>query len=322
MVVGGWFGLHLLMGDRLWWLATVSVFAHFFFVPLPIFVLLGVLRPGRRFWVPLLGVLCVFGWEYGACFLPHPAALATGETELALLTFNIWGFSESDDTLLTVLDEVDPDVILLQELSPLMADLLLETLADSYPYHHLRPQEGYTGLGIFSRYPLRPLESEHAMDNFVLGVALDLHGREVALYNVHLACSNLFYYAQAGLDVGEQTRRSFAVRESQSDTLLADIAQPRMPAVVAGDFNTTDQSAVYTLLAGELRDAHREAGWGLGNTFPAYGSVYRGVPLLPKMLRLDMVWHTEDFVALESVVLGPAGESDHRPVWARLVLVD
>ena len=71
-------------------------------------------------------------------------------------------------------------------------------------------------------------------------------------------------------------------------------------------------------MTGPLADAHQEAGWGLGHTFPAYGGRYLGIPIVPRQVRLDMILHTGDLVALDSRVGADPGASDHMPVLAEL----
>lgn len=87
---------------------------------------------------------------------------------------------------------------------------------------------------------------------------------------------------------------------------------------MAGDFNCTDRSDVYATLAKVLTDAHRAAGWGLGPTYPAYGGHYHGIPIIPRQVRIDMIFHSRELMALRSNVGSTHGESDHLPVTARL----
>lgn len=88
--------------------------------------------------------------------------------------------------------------------------------------------------------------------------------------------------------------------------------------IVVGDFNSTDQSEVYQLLGRVLTDAHRAVGWGLGHTFPAYAGSFRGIPILPWQMRIDMIFYSDEFAALRSQVGPTYGESDHLPVLAQL----
>jgi endonuclease/exonuclease/phosphatase family metal-dependent hydrolase len=89
--------------------------------------------------------------------------------------------------------------------------------------------------------------------------------------------------------------------------------------IVAGDMNMTDQTDAYRALAGRLQDAQHEAGCGFGHTFPAYGGRFRDLPIFPRMVRIDMVFHSDEWAAVECRVLSGHGQSDHLPVMVRLV---
>ena len=107
-------------------------------------------------------------------------------------------------------------------------------------------------------------------------------------------------------------------REDLVRRLIVDIGNRAEPVIVAGDLNATDQSDIHRTLTATLTDAHEAAGWGLGHTFPAYGGSWRGIPILPRQMRLDMILYSDDFVALEFATGSHHGESDHLPVAAAL----
>jgi endonuclease/exonuclease/phosphatase family metal-dependent hydrolase len=67
-----------------------------------------------------------------------------------------------------------------------------------------------------------------------------------------------------------------------------------------------------------LHDAFREAGSGMGFTFPA--SIRSTIRSLPPLLRIDYVWYSDQFSIRRVSVAGDSGTSDHHPVVARLVL--
>lgn len=82
----------------------------------------------------------------------------------------------------------------------------------------------------------------------------------------------------------------------------------------------TDQSDAYRTLVQSLTDTHREVGRGFGHTFPAYEGSWRGLPILRKLVRIDMVFHSDEWTALECRVLDEHGQSDHLPMLTRFSL--
>lgn len=77
-------------------------------------------------------------------------------------------------------------------------------------------------------------------------------------------------------------------------------------------------------MVGVLADSWREVGWGLGHTFPgtaSSGSSRHRVAgiLVPKwLIRIDYIFHSPQWQALEAWIGSWDEVSDHRPVLARL----
>lgn len=149
-------------------------------------------------------------------------------------------------------------------------------------------------------------------------VFIAMYNQVVTLYNVHPESSNILVYLQERAPVAHMLSATFKMRQLVFQRLMADIASRPGPVIVVGDFNSTDQSDVYAVLTGKLTEAHRAAGWGFGHTFPAYTGWFRGLPIIPRQMRLDMVFYSDAFVAVASRVGTTSGESDHLPVLAKL----
>jgi len=88
-----------------------------------------------------------------------------------------------------------------------------------------------------------------------------------------------------------------------------DSVPASVPLIVGGDFNAPQGDAVFHLLQTRLHDAFREGGRGWGDT------VTNDFPVL----RIDQVWASEAFRAVNVVVRGTR-HSDHRMVIGDLVL--
>jgi len=323
-----WFLTQLVARDRVWWLALVSAFAPLFIVPLVLLLPLGLLIRERACLASVVATSVVFVALYGVYFLPQfPPPIAKVDRQLlTVMSFNIWGGSVGDETARAIVrNGVQPDVVALQELNSEMADVLRDELGTIYPYQDLEDNGGTWGAGLLSRYPIRELDATHLNDAAwpeasVLVFEIEVPGALITLYNVHLPSSHLLVYLEEGRSVPDAVRASFRKRETIVDLLLEDIASRTTPVVVAGDFNTTDQSAAYRMLSTALCDAHHAAGWGFGHSFPAYAGSYRGIPILPRQMRIDMVWSSAELPAVACRVGSSYGESDHRPVIAQLAL--
>ncbi len=211
--------------------------------------------------------------------------------------------------------------VLLQELTPSVAAAIRRELAGEFPYQIVDPGVGAEGLGVIARYPLRP--TGQRLPGTWVGtpqvLELDVSGTTVTLVNFHASSTVL-----AGPALLEGQVRE---RERQAQTIVAFVAAHPGPLIAAGDLNATDQSTAYAWITRVLRDAWREAGWGLGHTFPGAASPGSSRPTLAGILvpmwlvRIDYVFHSPHWQAVWAR-LGPwDGRSDHRPVVAQLILI-
>jgi endonuclease/exonuclease/phosphatase (EEP) superfamily protein YafD len=212
-----------------------------------------------------------------------------------------------------------PDLICLQELNPRLAGDLVARLGSEYPYYALLPEEDPTGLGLFSRYPLRD-EGEipdPAWKHGAQVVTVVFEEQPVLVLNVHALSPT---WPRLARDWPPRFEAEFQAREQEIRLWLDRVGQHHGPVILAGDLNSTDQNASYRLLAGHLRDAHRQAGWGLGHTAPASVEGLDRVPSPSRLFRIDYVWHSDHWQALDAHVGEWDGQSDHLPIFATLHL--
>jgi endonuclease/exonuclease/phosphatase (EEP) superfamily protein YafD len=219
-----------------------------------------------------------------------------------VLTYNLRARYGSFDDAIAIIHEADADIVVLQEVFDPAEAALREALADEYPHTAIHTTEIPTqGQAVLSRYPI--LEDEFIRSH--LGhqrTLLEIGGRQIAVYNVHPA-----HPGMVALDVSRRTEDIGRIIE------MAQADAPAMPVIFAGDFNMTPNTADYARITETFTDAHREAGFGLGYTFP-------GDAPLP-LARIDYVFHDADWRAVDARVWDRTGGSDHYPVYARLALL-
>jgi vancomycin resistance protein VanJ len=198
-------------------------------------------------------------------------------------------------------------VIALHEITPEQAQQFIPLTAAAYPYHILDPSETGEGLILLSRYPIqdyeffRPFPGSHSNVRAVITMS----GAPVTVYAVHFQRPHLVMFPFS-YDVSTHDAEVANLR----DRLRAETG----PVLVLCDCNMSDQSDAYQTLDRLLDDAFREAGQGLGFTF-------RFHRFLPYMARIDYIWYSDDFVAINVHTWDDSGTSDHRPVVATLSLI-
>jgi len=298
-----------LWGDRGPWLFALNTFAPFLFVPLPFAVLSAWLLRRREVWVSVGVLVGLWGLHYGELWLPSAPsvqAAPSGES-LKVMSYNAFFLNDRPEQVRAVILAGDADVVAFQELNPAIAAMARQELGALYPYQVLDPWTGTQGMGVISKYPLARVDAALGADWVftpqVLSVAVD--GREMLLLNVHFPPTTSLAPAEVAVSVEERLRQAGAIREF--------VEQHPGALVMVGDFNTTPQSREYALLSRSLHDAWREAGWGLGHTWPVTEGSLR-----PRLVRIDYVWYSESFQALHADLGSTDGVSDHRPVRATL----
>lgn len=316
-----WAVLSAALGDRTWWLFVANALAVYLFVPLPLVLITALLTRRRGLALGFVIVLAIGLARFGGLFAPN-TTIAAGDRALTVMTYNILGFNRHPERVVAAIQASGADVVSMQELSPEVAAAIARDLRATYPYQILDPQPGVEGLGLISRYPLA--RTDDRLPGPWIGTpivaAIDLDGSAVTIVDAHPFSTNPGWPADM--------ERTIRIREQQAAALAAFAETHAGPLVIALDFNATDQSAAYATITAVLRDAWREAGWGLGHTFPGAASEgssrprLLGVAVPMWLVRIDYVFHSPDLRAAAAWIGPWDGFSDHRPVVARLVLPD
>jgi vancomycin resistance protein VanJ len=314
-LLAGWLLAYLLRGDWHGLLTPINALAHLLFLPLPLAVLVSLRFKRRRLLGLSLGAGVVFALLWGGLLLPGPApagaagppartADAPGKT-LRVMTYNVFGFNFDQRAVLQVIHQENPDVICFQELSPEIAAALQQALGEAYPYQVLAARRGVSGMGVISKYPLQPL-SDGLEENWV-GVPQTLElawqGQSIRLVNFHMSTPGRL---APGSLLAQYTRR-----QQQANDLAAYASQAAGPLILAGDANSAELNDAYrTITANGLRDAWREAGFGLGFTFPRH----LGLLQPAWMTRIDHIFLSAEWGIQAAHIASSAGGSDHRAV--------
>jgi endonuclease/exonuclease/phosphatase family metal-dependent hydrolase len=309
---------HLVCRDCFPLLAQANHLAHWITLSAVMVLLAGmVFRPNRRVMMWIAPGALAFALWYGPGFLPRPTPTISGQTFTAA-TFNaldditVTERADDDDTL-RVIAGLDADIIAVQELGPLLRFRLENDLRAEYPYQVHKVLHGYEGLGLLSRFPILESEAHIVVDanqdydaapRYIRAV-IDLEGQRVAVYNFHPTRPRF----RPGADYDA------VFHEMNIRAMLDRLALEELPILMLCDCNVTPRSRPYGWLNERFGNAFAARGWGFGLTFPANGYL---APF--PIVRIDHIWYSHDFAALDARVLNDGGGSDHFPLWARLVL--
>ncbi len=304
--VGLW--LVLREADR-WWPATLLQYSPRWTAALPLVPLLpAALLLRRRSLVPLLLAGGVVAGPYMNFCVPWDRITA-GEPQgmaIRVMTCNMHYRAVDPTPLDDLVAGTHPDIVTLQEWSEKNSSALM---AGKGWHVHLTPR-----LFLASRFPLRGFaklgpHSDNPKGN-VGRFELETPAGILTLFSVHLTSPRYGLYetildrTNGPADIQANSGR----RWEQSEFLAREARRVRGPLLLAGDFNTPPESAIYRRLWAPYTDAFAAAGWGWGYTF--YGS--------HTMVRIDHVFAGQGWRCTRCWV-GPDIGSPHRPVLADLV---
>jgi endonuclease/exonuclease/phosphatase (EEP) superfamily protein YafD len=256
-----------------------------------------------------------------------PGGDPAGGDPIRVVSWNVrrlWGappaVGSPDDRALAVrcvvraVEESDPDVLTLMEVSRADVATLATRLGLSCvhtDYSGGGEQAGIATCARGDRWSLRRGAGQRFVDDEDWYYEFAEVGRGDRVFNllgVHLTPYR--FAAARFVDLPSRGKAVFRAQGNQSAALLDQVSRFHDPTVVAGDFNSTRDTALHTSLREHLVDAWERAGSGLGGTT-------RFLDALP--LRVDYVYVTPG-IAVRGVRVLPDACSDHQAVVADLAI--
>jgi endonuclease/exonuclease/phosphatase (EEP) superfamily protein YafD len=234
-------------------------------------------------------------------FAPRLPDNSKGGATLRVVSANVYLGNRDLTRLFDWIGEVDPDLVFLQEVTAATAPSLQRL--ERYPHVLIDETAKPFAVAVLSKHALERTTAVHRGGTELGGQRLSFRtemrwqGRTIAIAAVHAAAPEAPRFRQ------------------MRDELLADttnwVHERQLPAIVAGDLNTTPWSrALRQSAARGLRRATR-----LAPTWPVWPLLPSPVPLIP----IDHVLATAHWSVRDSA-RGPRFGSDHRPVFVSLSL--
>lgn len=314
------------------------LFPGLWIVNLVLFIVHAI-RRNKRFLIPLLALALTWGqWSNVYQFsgesapddLNRPLKVMSYNTRM--FDFYNWsGLPNSSESIFEFIRKEAPDILCIQEfytshrranLHPNRVKARLNTMGYNHIAYRARNERnaGY-GIATFSKHPIinkGSLPFEHSK-NMTIYTDIKLNGEVIRVFNNHLESIgfkehdfNVIDSLRLEMDkeqrqglqqIATKMSRAFRQRSHQADVLSTHIENSPYPVLVCGDFNDTPISYVYHKMRGELKDAFRESGAGMGDT-------YNG--RLPS-LRIDYIFHDKDFRSYQ-FTRHRIDYSDHYPI--------
>ncbi len=283
----------LLLGllGRYWWVFDLIV--HFYHLYLLVLI-------------PPLLLLAIRAWKHAIVYLPvfiygltlvvpyiEQGSVDAGQG-LKVVTLNLNSANRSTGLIVKFVGDWQPDLLVLEEYSWYWKREL-EQLKSAYPYYWDTPRQDNFGIAVYSRYPLREMQTLYLGEAKVPIITghLEVQGRHLSLIAVHLLPPISRFYSH--------------LRDEQLRAIAALAAHQNRPLLVAGDFNNTVWSHSFEafLKTSGLKDPARER--GLVATWPEFPVIQIDHILVSPDLKVKALWR------------GPKVGSDHRPLVAEII---
>lgn len=234
-------------------------------------------------------------------YLPTERLDAAGAQDAApikLVLANVRASNRDATRFVALVDEEQPDVIVMQEATPHWL-ARLDPIKASYPYKLTDPRDDPFGIALYSRFPL---DSTAIIESVPRGFPSLIAETRIGASRLNIISTHPMP------PVGSADT---AARNLQLDSIAQLASRTPEPLVVIGDLNITMWSHQFARFEEQsmLRNARR--GFGVAPTWPLF--------LPPAMIPIDHCL-VSDGIDVTDFRTGPAIGSDHLPIIVSVTL--
>lgn len=236
--------------------------------------------------------------------LQHSDVASNSPKTMRLLQVNLNTKNKEYSKVLSYVRSVQPDVILIEELTEEWQQFLTQNLSE-YSHSLLIPRVDTYGIGMFSKLPV-VARAEYYGSSGHPSIVCTLTGLQqpVTLLHTHIQ--------------GPVREALYKLHKEELETLQSSVPKLPKPLIFAGDMNCTATSYLLSdlLVKANLHDS--QAGLGVQLTWPA-PFYWRKVPI--SLMSIDHFFLSSELETRKRTV-GPCVGSDHFPVYVDVALVE
>ena len=249
------------------------------------------------------------------------------EKDFTVMSYNVRLFNLFDwipksnvgDSILTFINEQNPDILCIQEYSE---NANLDLRVYKYKAIFMEGKNIKTGQAIFSKFPIfnkGDFRIPEAGNNVIYA---DIRkGKDtIRVYNIHLQSIKISpdvnemsehvdsVNKEKSAEVFNRIREAFKKQEQQAAVLVHHKNQCHYPVIICGDMNNSPFSYIYRTIKGDLNDCFEEAGNGFGQTYK-----FKYYPA-----RIDYIFANKKIKVKSFTTFAQFENSDHFPIMTRL----
>jgi endonuclease/exonuclease/phosphatase family metal-dependent hydrolase len=266
----------------------------------------------RRYWLLTVNnflMVMLFLFLFMGFNVPFGQSTDSETQPIRVMSYNIQGRVDHLEAIAKVIIASRANVVCLQEVHTTRTGPdLVKKLHRFLPGWFVREQ---ADVATFTRYPIVsasvfPLTSRS--DRIMLETVLDVHGRPLAVLNLHYAVRPQDILRRQ-MSFLTYLRHKASLAQEQTVTILRVASSKSAPLLLVGDFNNPPRGRYYHLFSSRYTDAFRASGWGWGYTLTSRFPY----------TRIDYIWLSKDIKVQKCEVLNTT-VSDHRPLIAEITL--
>ena len=313
-----------------------------------IFLLIVWILKRKLFFLPTL-IIIILGMYHHSRFFQFYAIdnIDDDINKLKVMSYNVRLFDlynwnenkESKAQIMSLINEVNPDVLCIQEyyftedkkLAFNTRNYIIDSLGFKYYYENFSEEsenENYFGMATFSKCPILNSGSKqfsNDISNQFIFTDVKKGNDTIRIYNSHVGSirfNHTDYKVMGGKgnpiwphqkppkrNILSKLKKGFKKRSTQVKSLTKHINSSRLKTIVCMDMNDTPISYSYHQMDKYLNDAFTNSGFGFGGTY--IGNI--------PALRIDYIWHDKKLGSSNFVVYDE-NLSDHKAISAEIII--
>ncbi len=303
----------LTLGKFIFWIFPLELLTHFqvyyFWLTIGLILLSIGLRQHLRSLVPLyilLFSLTLNSLELATWYLPNERMTADKTNILRVMSYNILVENFEIDRIVGSISSVDPNLLLIIEVNPLMKQNIEDRIKTKFPYSFQSPGGG---MAVFSKLPLEDSRGEKFLGSDATNLVTHIKYRD---RRIEIIGTHPLVPVKANL---------FIRRNLHLNSIATHLERKSQPTILMGDFNLTPWSPYYRQFI-DLANLHNtRLGFGILPTWIRPSTTVK-LPqfILPFLnIPIDHIFVTKDFTVARTYT-GDNGNSDHAPIVSELVI--
>ena len=329
------------------WISFTGLFYPIIFLFNILLLIIWILKR-KLFFLPTL-IIIILGMYHHSRFFQFYAIdnIDDDINKLKVMSYNVRLFDlynwnenkESKAQIMSLINEVNPDVLCIQEyyftedkkLAFNTRNYIIDSLGFKYYYENFSEEsknENYFGMATFSKCPILNSGSKqfsNDISNQFIFTDVKKGNDTIRIYNSHVGSirfNHTDYKVMGGKgnpiwphqkppkrNILSKLKKGFKKRSTQVKSLTKHINSSPLKTIVCMDMNDTPISYSYHQMDKYLNDAFTNSGFGFGGTY--IGNI--------PALRIDYIWHDKK-LGSSNFVVHDENLSDHKAISAEITI--